>query len=104
MQPAAAGLSASTGTGARGGGYVEIPDGTYQITSFTIPQGVIVRGAGRGATILQSTFAGNVATTEGALALVKAGADAVKLQTYRPDTITLDGGGNIVDALLQVVS
>jgi hypothetical protein len=32
--------------GARGGGYVEIPAGTYQFTNFTVPQGVVLRGIG----------------------------------------------------------
>lgn len=54
--------------GARGGGYVEIPDGTYQIVSFTLPQGVVLRGAGRSATILQSLQAGAIATIGGARA------------------------------------
>lgn len=51
---------------ALGGGYVEIPSGTYAFTNLSIPSGVVLRGVGRGATILQSTYAGNVATIEGA--------------------------------------
>jgi hypothetical protein len=51
--------------GAMGGGYVEVPAGTYQFTNLTIPQGVVVRGAGRVATTLQSTQANNVITIGG---------------------------------------
>jgi hypothetical protein len=51
--------------GAAGGGYVEIPAGTYQFTSFTLPPGVVLRGAGREATTLQSTQEGNVVTLSG---------------------------------------
>jgi hypothetical protein len=50
---------------AAGAGYVEIPAGTYQVTFFTIPQGVVIRGSGRDATDLQSVTAGNVATIGG---------------------------------------
>lgn len=64
-----ASLTAALGAaGARGGGYVEVPEGTYQISLFTIPQGVVVRGQGRGATILQSIEADNVVTIGGAQA------------------------------------
>lgn len=48
-----------------GGGYVDVPAGTFQLTNFTVPQGVIIRGGGRGATILQSQQAGNVCTVTG---------------------------------------
>lgn len=62
-------LTAALGAaGARGGGYVEVPEGTYQVSIFTIPQGVVVRGAGRNATILQSIEADEVATIGGARA------------------------------------
>jgi len=54
--------------GTRGGAFVELPAGTFQITSYTIPQGVVVRGAGRAATTLQSAFAGNVTIIGGARA------------------------------------
>lgn len=53
---------------ARGGGYVEVPEDTFTITTFTIPEGVIVRGVGRGATILQSDEATAIATIAGARA------------------------------------
>jgi hypothetical protein len=48
-----------------GGGYVDIPAGTFQVTNFTVPQGVVLRGRGRGATIIQSQQAGNVCTVTG---------------------------------------
>lgn len=38
------------------GGEVIIPAGTYKITSTELPQGVVLRGAGREATILQSVL------------------------------------------------
>lgn len=50
---------------ALGGGFVELPGGTYLISSFTLPQGVVVRGLGRGASILQSTLAGVACTIGG---------------------------------------
>lgn len=37
------------------GGEVHIPAGTYKINSVTIPAGVVLRGSGREATVLQST-------------------------------------------------
>lgn len=59
-------LTAALGVaGGIGGGYVEIPGGTYQHTNLTIGQGVIIRGAGRVATTLQSTVAGDVWTIGG---------------------------------------
>lgn len=51
--------------GGRGGGYVEIPAGTYQVSTFTLPAGVVLRGEARDASILQSTQAGNVAVIAG---------------------------------------
>ncbi|MCC6775629.1 MAG: hypothetical protein IT537_03175 [Hyphomicrobiales bacterium] len=47
---------------AAGGGYVELPGGTYQVTTYTLSAGVVLRGQGRGATVLQSTVAGTFAT------------------------------------------
>lgn len=87
------GASASTNTatiaaalgvaGARGGGIVMLPPGTYAVTSFTIPIGVVLMGQARGATILQSSFAGNVITLGGA----RAGLSRITL-----DGVTLVGG------------
>jgi len=47
---AAIGAAASAG-----GGIVNIPEGTIAITTLTIPAGVVLRGQGRGVTVLQST-------------------------------------------------
>lgn len=58
-------VSAIGVAGAAGGGFVEIPAGTYAFNALTIPQGVVLRGKGRVATTLQSTFAGNVITIGG---------------------------------------
>lgn len=53
-----ASLQAAIGAaGSAGGGFVEIPQGFYDITPLTIPEGVVLRGIGRGATTLQSTEA-----------------------------------------------
>lgn len=49
----------------RGGGYVEVPSGTYQFSQITVSQGVVLRGYAQDATILQSTFAGQVVTLSG---------------------------------------
>ncbi|KAA5605426.1 hypothetical protein F1188_11020 [Roseospira marina] len=57
---AAIGIAAAAGAGA-----VLVPAGTYQINAITIPQGVILTGAGRGATILVSQIADDVVTIAG---------------------------------------
>jgi len=62
---------------AAGGGYVEIPGGTYAFTNLSIPQGVKLRGIARGATVLQSTQANAVVTLTG--------------QDAGFETLTLDG-------------
>ncbi len=54
--------------GARGGGLVMLPEGTFAHTSFTIPLGVVLRGQARGASTLQSSQATNVVTIGGARA------------------------------------
>lgn len=51
--------------GTRGGGFVEIPPGTFQVSFFIIPAGVVIRGTGRVGSTLQSTQAGKVATLGG---------------------------------------
>jgi hypothetical protein len=76
-------VAALGAAGAASGGFVEVPAGTFQITAFTTPQGVIIRGQGRGATILQSNTAGNVATIGGP----RAGFSRISL-----DGISLVGG------------
>ena len=65
-------LNAAIGAAAGGGGgAVDIPDGLYQFTSFTLPQNVTLNGKGRSATTLQSTFAGKVVTIGGSQAGLK---------------------------------
>lgn len=49
----------------RGGGDVHIPSGTFQISTITISEGVVLRGESRDATILQSTQAGTVIAISG---------------------------------------
>ena len=73
----ASGASATTNTNtltaaigqcaAYGGGNVIIPDGTFQVTAFTIPPGVVLVGQGgySAATVLQSTQASAVVTVSG---------------------------------------
>lgn len=51
--------------GGRGGGFVDVPSGTYQVSQFTLPEGVVLRGVGRDATVLRSTQGGTVATLSG---------------------------------------
>lgn len=51
--------------GAHGGGFVELPSGFYAFTALTLPQGVVLRGQGRAATVLQSTASGNIVTIGG---------------------------------------
>lgn len=73
----ASGASATTNTnslvaaigqcGSNGGGTVVIPDGTFQVTQFTLPANVVVEGQGQAATILQSTQGGTVVTVSGSL-------------------------------------
>lgn len=61
-------VNALGAAGALGGGFVEVPAGTYQVTTFTIPQGVVLRGLGRVATTIQSLQATNVVTLGGSRA------------------------------------
>jgi len=53
---------------AAGGGEVITPAGTFLVTSFTVPAGVLVRGQGRDATVLQSSLGDKVVTAEGSRA------------------------------------
>jgi hypothetical protein len=48
-----------------GGGTVWLPATTIDFTTLSVPQGVLLRGAGRGATILRSTQATRVITLAG---------------------------------------
>lgn len=51
--------------GGAGGGYVEIPGGTYQFTTLSLPAGVKLRGVAETATVLQSLQKGAVVTLTG---------------------------------------
>jgi hypothetical protein len=62
----AATLTAAIGVASTdGGGFVEIPGGTYLVTTITLPANVILRGHGRGVTTLQSTSGSTVFTISG---------------------------------------
>lgn len=52
--------------GARGGGFVMLPPGTYPFLQLTLPTGVILAGYHQLATVLQSQIAGAVITLNGA--------------------------------------
>lgn len=58
-------LDAIGAAAALGGGFVETPSGTYQFSNISLPQGVVVRGVAREATVLQSILAGKVVTIAG---------------------------------------
>lgn len=76
-------LNAALGAaGARGGGYVEMPEGTYEISTVTLPQAVVLRGVARDATFLQSVEAGQV---------IIAGGDRAGLESLTLDGRTLVG-------------
>jgi len=78
-----ASISSALGVAAaNGGGEVIMPPGIYTFTSFTIAAGVILRGAGRGVTILQSQTADKCITLGGDRAGLRA--------------ITIDGVNNTV--------
>lgn len=66
---------------ADGGGVVLVPKGIFDLTTLSLPQGVRLRGAGRGATELRSTQGQAVVTMAGANAgledLTLSGANAV---------------------------
>ena len=59
-------LSAAIGVAsANGGGIVSIPSGTYEFTSLTLSTGVVLKGEGRGVTILQCQTGGDCITLGG---------------------------------------
>lgn len=59
-------LTAAIGAAAaNGGGEVIVPDGTYPFNQLTLSAGIVLRGQGRGVTILQSQVAGNAITLSG---------------------------------------
>ncbi len=76
-------LTAAIGAAsARGGGAVMIPDGTIPFVDLSLPANVILVGAGRGVTTLQSTTAGKVITVTGdAAGLMNLTLDGVSLQS-----------------------
>ncbi len=58
-------VTAVGATAALGGGVTLIPAGTYDFIDFVIPEGVVVKGLGEGATFLQSTAAGPIVSLAG---------------------------------------
>ncbi|MBB4266297.1 glycosyl hydrolase family 28-related protein [Roseospira visakhapatnamensis] len=59
-------LQAAIGVAAaRGAGAVHVPPGTYRINALSVPQGVVLTGAGRGASVLVSQLADAVVTVTG---------------------------------------
>ena len=59
-------LTAAIGVAAaQGGGEVILPAGTFYVTTFSIPTGVLVRGQGRTSTVLQSNQASKIVTLSG---------------------------------------
>jgi hypothetical protein len=58
--------AAISAAAADGGGVVQIPKGIYDLTALSLPQGVRLRGAGRGTTELRSTQGQAVVTMAGA--------------------------------------
>lgn len=59
-------LTAAIGVAAaQTGGIVLIPDGTYEFTSLTLSEGVVLQGEGRDVTILQCQTGGNCITLGG---------------------------------------
>lgn len=58
-------VSAIGVAGGRGGGFVRVPAGTFAVSEFNVPEGVVVQGESRDGTILKSTQAGIVATVGG---------------------------------------
>lgn len=59
-------LAAAIGAAAAlGGGEVIVPPGTYPFNQLTLSAGVVLRGHGRGVTILQSQVQGNAVTLSG---------------------------------------
>lgn len=77
---------------AMGGGYVNLPGGTYQFTLLSLPQNVVLRGRGRGATILQNTQSVPTITVSG----TRAGLSRLTL-----DGVSLVGSATGVYAINQ---
>jgi len=102
------GASASTNTativaavgvaGARGGAMVRIPPGTFVFTDLTLPTGVVLEGEERGATVLQSTYAGDVVTIGGDRAgLRRLTLDGVSLVADSVGFFAVNKDGTVLD-------
>lgn len=85
----------------QGGGRVRLPRGTYQITTLTLPVGVILSGEGQAATTLQSEEASDVITLSG---------DGAGLEELTLDGLNLNAGSvgvagiGIANAVLRLVT
>ncbi|MCU1340524.1 MAG: hypothetical protein JWO19_6105, partial [Bryobacterales bacterium] len=92
-----------------GGGTVMVPAGVFAVHNITIPSGVILRGQGRGATILQSwhteqTFIISLPGTHGGMADLSvfgkgSNADATTLGAVNP-VVLVGGVENVLERLL----
>ena len=66
-------LTAAIGAAAaNAGGVVKVPAGTYPFNDLSLPAGVVLEGAGRGATVLTSQTADDVITLSGSRAGLRA--------------------------------
>lgn len=85
-------LAALNAAGAAGGGYVELPAGTYAITPIALPTNVVARGQGRVATTLQCNQATDIVTVSG---------DKAGLSRLTLDGISLVSGSIGIAALAK---
>lgn len=77
-------ISAAIGqAAASGSSVVRLPAGVIEFTTFSVPQGVVLQGAGRGITTLRSTQAQKVVTLAG---------DRAGLRDLTLDGVTLNSG------------
>jgi hypothetical protein len=79
---------------ARGGGYVNLPAGSFPINPITLPEGVVLRGARRSATVLLSQTADAVA--------VLIDGDGAGLMDLILDGVIVPSGSYGVDAVNHV--
>jgi hypothetical protein len=82
---------------AQGGSLVRVPAGTYQFTDFTLPLGVVLVGAGRETTILQSTIASEVVTISG----VRAGFMRLTLDGISQVTNSIGVFAEVIDQIVM---
>lgn len=75
--------AAISAASSQGGGVVSLPAGTFVINQITIPGDVVLRGAGKDVTILQSTMADKIVTATG---------DGAALQDIMLDGVLLNTG------------